>query len=215
VWVPETLRTSVTAGSQPDMAQHDPPGGANADLSDAGSSSVTATLSSPRRSTRCLPRSTSGSSRHRCGRRGANAIAERFVGSVRRELLDIVLIINQWHAAAVLRYYVQHYNNRCPHRALSQAAPLRPLPDHTATEIHNVRRRDRLGGLITNINRSHEAHRIPATHRSEGIPLMHLLRYGLFGQGEVPPVTRGILRQAGRMSPGARSCTSADDRRGV
>ena len=35
-----------------------------------------------------------------------------------------------------------------PHRALGQAAPLRPLPHHTTTEIHNVRRRDRLGGLL-------------------------------------------------------------------
>ena len=35
----------------------------------------------------------------------ANAIAERFVGSIRRELLDRILIINQRHAAAVLGEY--------------------------------------------------------------------------------------------------------------
>jgi putative transposase len=39
----------------------------------------------------------------------ADAIAERFVGSLRRELLDRILIINQRHAAAVLRQYEQHY----------------------------------------------------------------------------------------------------------
>ena len=39
----------------------------------------------------------------------ANAVAERFVGSIRRELLDRILIINQRHAAAVLREYEQHY----------------------------------------------------------------------------------------------------------
>jgi transposase InsO family protein len=39
----------------------------------------------------------------------ANAIAERFVGSVRRKLFDRLLIINQRHAAAVLRQYEQHY----------------------------------------------------------------------------------------------------------
>ena len=78
----------------------------------------------------------------------ANAIAERFVGTIRRELLDRILIINQRHAAAVLRQYERHYNDHRPHRALGQAAPLRPLPDRTTTEIQQVRRRDRLGGLI-------------------------------------------------------------------
>ena len=78
----------------------------------------------------------------------ANAIAERFVGSLRRELLDRILIVNERHAAAVLRQYEHHYNDHRPHRALGQAAPLRPLPHRTTTEIPNVRRRDRLGGLI-------------------------------------------------------------------
>jgi transposase InsO family protein len=77
----------------------------------------------------------------------ANAIAERFVGSIRRELLDRILIINQPHAATVLRQYERHYNNHRPHRNLGQAAPGRPLPEHT-TELHRVVRRDRLGGLI-------------------------------------------------------------------
>jgi hypothetical protein len=78
----------------------------------------------------------------------ANAIAERFVGSLRRELLDRILIVNERHAAAVLRQYEPHYNDHRPHRALGQAAPLRPLPHRTTTETHNVRRRARLGGLI-------------------------------------------------------------------
>ena len=58
----------------------------------------------------------------------ANAIAERFVGTLRRELLDRVLIINQRHAAAVLREFQHHYNDHRPHRTLGQAAPGRPLP---------------------------------------------------------------------------------------
>jgi len=78
----------------------------------------------------------------------ANAIAERFVGSIRRELLDRILIVNQRHARGVLREYEHHYNDHRPHRTLDQAAPLRPLPQRTTTEIHDVRRRDRLGGLL-------------------------------------------------------------------
>jgi putative transposase len=78
----------------------------------------------------------------------ANAIAERFVGTTRRELLDRILIFNQRHATAVLRQYELHYNCHRPHRSLDQAAPLQPLPRCTTTEIHNVLRRDRLGGLL-------------------------------------------------------------------
>src|SRR5215212_5761285 len=78
----------------------------------------------------------------------ANAIAERFVGSIRRELLDRTLIINQRHAATVLREYQHHYNSRRPHRTLGQAAPLRPLPQPTTSKPNTVQRRDRLGGLL-------------------------------------------------------------------
>jgi hypothetical protein len=51
------------------------------------------------------------------------AIAERFVGTIRRELLDRILIINQRHATAALRQYGLHYNNHRPHRALGQTVP--------------------------------------------------------------------------------------------
>jgi putative transposase len=78
----------------------------------------------------------------------ANAIAERFVGSIRRELLDRTLIINQRHAATVLGEYQHHYNSHRPHRTLGQAAPLRPVPQRTTSETNTIRRRDRLGGLL-------------------------------------------------------------------
>jgi putative transposase len=78
----------------------------------------------------------------------ANAIAERFVGTIRREVLDRTLIINQRHAATVLDEYQHHYNSHRPHRTLGQAAPLRPLPQPTTKDPNTVQRRDRLGGLL-------------------------------------------------------------------
>ena len=78
----------------------------------------------------------------------ANAIAECFVGTIHRELLDRILIANPRHATAVLQHYARHYNDHRSHRALDQAAPTRPLPHHTTTEIRRIRRSDLLGGLF-------------------------------------------------------------------
>jgi transposase InsO family protein len=78
----------------------------------------------------------------------ANAIAERWIGTVRRELLDRILIINCRHLTAVLTEYVAHYNHHRPHRALQQAAPLRSLPPPAAPSQLRLRRRDLLDGLI-------------------------------------------------------------------
>jgi putative transposase len=78
----------------------------------------------------------------------ANAIAERWAGTVRRELLDRILIINRRHLTAVLTEYVAHFNHHRPHRALYQAAPLRSLPPPRAPSQLCLRRRDLLGGLI-------------------------------------------------------------------
>ena len=85
-----------------------------------GFSSAIATPSSPPPSTRCSPPSMSKSSGHRSGQRGQTRSPKRFVGNVGRELLDRISIINQRHADAMLAEY--------EHRALDQAAPLRPLP---------------------------------------------------------------------------------------
>jgi hypothetical protein len=78
----------------------------------------------------------------------ANAIAERFIGTIRRELLDRLLIINQRHAEAVLREFQLHYNDHRPHRSLGQAAPARPLPHRVSTELRRIKRHDRVGGLL-------------------------------------------------------------------
>jgi putative transposase len=77
----------------------------------------------------------------------ANAIAERWIATVRRELLDWVLIINRRLLMAVLTDYMAHFNHHRPHRALNQAAPLRSLPPPAAPSQPQVRRRDLLDGL--------------------------------------------------------------------
>jgi putative transposase len=76
-----------------------------------------------------------------------NAIMERWVGSVRRELLDRILIMNERYLRTVLAEYETYFNEHRPHRALSQASPLRALPEPVDADI-KVTRRDRLGGLL-------------------------------------------------------------------
>ena len=79
----------------------------------------------------------------------AKAHAERWVGSVRRECLDRILIISRTHLERVLREYVAHYNSHRPHRSLEQQPPLlKPAPVSVPDLESSVRRRDRLGGLL-------------------------------------------------------------------
>ena len=66
----------------------------------------------------------------------ANAIAERFVRTVRGECLDWLLILNRRHLERVLRVYVEHYNTQRPHRALDlqPPQPAKPPPTPTISE---------------------------------------------------------------------------------
>jgi putative transposase len=78
-----------------------------------------------------------------------NSIMERWIGGCRRELLDRTLIWNRRHLMIVLRECEDFYNTDWPHRTLSQAAPLRTLPDAIADlDQFRVQRRDRAGGVI-------------------------------------------------------------------
>ena len=77
----------------------------------------------------------------------ANAIAERFVRTVRAECLDWLLILNRRHLERVLREYVEHYNTQRPHRALKLQPPQPRAPPPTPA-IGAIQRRDRLDGRI-------------------------------------------------------------------
>ena len=78
----------------------------------------------------------------------ANTYAERWVGTVRREVLDRMLILGCWQLRPVLADYVDHYNGHRPHRALGQAPPLEPSEPVVLAPSGRVVRRARLGGLI-------------------------------------------------------------------
>jgi transposase InsO family protein len=82
----------------------------------------------------------------------ANAHAERWVGSARRECLDRLLIFSRGQLEHVLRVYIRHYNERRPHRALDLQTP---DPSRTGAargdptaSVAAVRRHDLLGGLL-------------------------------------------------------------------
>ena len=72
-----------------------------------------------------------------------NAICERLVGTLRRECLDYILVVNEAHLRAVLGEFVGYYNADRPHRSLNLESP-QPAPRSQAGPIR-VRRV--LGGL--------------------------------------------------------------------
>jgi putative transposase len=79
----------------------------------------------------------------------ANAICERMIGTLRRELLDRVLIVNEHHLRRMLTEYLRHYNTARPHRALGQLAPVQAgtRPPEINLAGHRIRRKQVLGGL--------------------------------------------------------------------
>jgi transposase InsO family protein len=90
----------------------------------------------------------------------ANAFAERWVRTVRRECLDWMLIWSRRHLERVLDEYVRHYNDERPHRSLELRPPRASNEGSVARvatgAVTAVRRQDRLGGLV------HEYHLVAA-----------------------------------------------------
>jgi len=81
----------------------------------------------------------------------ANAVAERFVRTVRSECLDWLLVLNRRHLERALRVFADHYNGHRPHRALSLTPPDPKQPTlrlAISSRSDHVERRDRLGGLL-------------------------------------------------------------------
>jgi len=81
-----------------------------------------------------------------------NATCERLVGTLRREVLDRVLIVSERHLHAVLAEYQVHYNTARPHQGIAQRVPDgepdAPRATVTGVDSERIRRKPVLGGLI-------------------------------------------------------------------
>jgi transposase InsO family protein len=78
----------------------------------------------------------------------ANAFAERFVGTARRECLDWLLIRNERHLERVLTEFVEHYNAARPHRGIDLEVPISNVFDRAPGGFVQIQRIDRLGGVL-------------------------------------------------------------------
>ena len=79
-----------------------------------------------------------------------NAICERMIGTLRREVLDQVLITNEHHLRQMLTEYLLHYNAARPHRSLCQLSPAQAgsqPPDPVNLAEHRIHQKQVLGGL--------------------------------------------------------------------
>jgi transposase InsO family protein len=86
-----------------------------------------------------------------------NAICERLIGTLRRELLDRTLILNKAHLRAVLAEYQEHYNTTRPHQGVGQRVPgADPGPHVIAADPGSwqIRRKPVLSGLINEYERA-------------------------------------------------------------
>jgi transposase InsO family protein len=77
----------------------------------------------------------------------ANAFAERWIATPRRECPDHILITGPRHLTLVLQEYVEHYNTHRPHRSLHQHPQAGRTPPRSGATVR-VLRRNRLGGLV-------------------------------------------------------------------
>jgi transposase InsO family protein len=78
-----------------------------------------------------------------------NAICERAIGTLRRELLDRVLILGERHLDMVLREYLTHYNRHRPHQSRRQRPPhIETQPIRDVADLRTVHRKPVVAGLI-------------------------------------------------------------------
>ena len=104
-WVAQQLREATPFGERPRFLIRDNDAKYGPRFNHLAAASGIRVLRTPRRAPR------------------ANATCERFLGSVRRECLDHVLVLGEGQLRRVLREYVDYFNRARPHQGLGQALP--------------------------------------------------------------------------------------------
>ncbi|MCP3910593.1 MAG: transposase, partial [Actinomycetia bacterium] len=103
----------------------------------------------------------------------ANTFAQRWIGTLRRELLDRTIIWNQRQLERLVIDYIDHYNTHRPHRSLGQRPP-QPAVPHEPTSIApppvQVARTSRCHGLINGYQDHHPDHRNGHRQPDLGLP---------------------------------------------
>ena len=125
----------------------------------------------------------------------ANAFAEQFIGTLRRECLDHLLITGPRHLAAVLPEYVDHFNTHRPHRSLHQQPPSRRTPRAPAPQSGCCDETDSAASY-TNTSRSREVTGFSAPARARASSGLRA------GRGRCPP--RSVSCRCPRRSPSMR-----------
>ncbi len=83
----------------------------------------------------------------------SNSFAERYVGTLRRECLDHLLIYSEQHLRQILAEYSRHYNEHRPHQSREQRPPLHE-PGQTIDVTARIKRRQVIHGLISEYSRT-------------------------------------------------------------
>jgi putative transposase len=104
----------------------------------------------------------------------ANAICERVIGTMRREVLDRLLIVNEHHLRQVLTEYLLRYNAARPHRILGQLAPTQAhtRPPEINLAEHRIRRNKSLADSYTSTRSRRDSPRLlreGAGHRHDRV----------------------------------------------
>jgi putative transposase len=119
-WVAQQLREATPDGSGPRFLIHDHDAKYGAEFARIAAASGIAVIRTPVRAPR------------------ANALCERFLGSVRRECVDHLMIFGERHLGRVLTEYVGYFNRRRPHQGIGQRTPLQPPAAVRAPHPHTT-----------------------------------------------------------------------------